>query len=25
VFTVDRRDFSVYRPMHVKRLTIVPD
>lgn len=25
VFTVDRRDFSVYRPAHVKRLTIVPD
>jgi hypothetical protein len=25
VFTVDRRDFSVYRPAHVKRLTIIPD
>jgi len=25
LFTLDRRDFSVYRPAHVKRLVIVPD
>jgi len=25
VFTLDRRDFSVYRPVHVKRLAIIPD
>lgn len=25
IFTVDRRDFSLYRPKHVKRLTIIPD
>ena len=25
VFPVDRRDFNVYRPAHVKRLTIIPD
>jgi len=25
VFTIDRRDFSLYRPRHVKRLAIIPD
>ena len=25
VFALDKRDFSVYRPSHVKRLVIVPD
>lgn len=25
VFTIDRRDFSLYRPEHVTRLTIIPD
>jgi hypothetical protein len=24
VFTLDRRDFSVYRPAHTSRFTLVP-
>jgi len=24
VFTTDRRDFSIYRPRHVRRLTLIP-